>query len=156
MFERLRRFLTAPDTLLISTGFSFADSHIAKVLDESLAANAHTAVLAFQFKPLIEEDSVTKLALSRPNMSVYARDAAIVNGVAGKWQTGAPPNEEWENIRRTFWGHSRDEEPNFLLGDFAKLTRFLALIQADDIFESERQSAESADEQLDAIQASDD
>ncbi len=156
MFERLRRFLTAPDTLLMSTGFSFADSHIEKVLDESLAANAHTAVLAFQFKPLIEEGLARTLALSRPNMSVYARDGAIINGVAGKWQTGAPPNEEWENIRRTFWGHAGDGEPNFLLGDFAKLTRFLALIQAEDIFEAERQSAETSDEQPDAGQTSDD
>ena len=52
LFERLRQFLTTPDTLFICSGFSFLDRHICAVLDEALAANAHTAILAFQFRLL--------------------------------------------------------------------------------------------------------
>ena len=131
LFERLRQFLTTPDTLLICSGFSFLDSHICAVLDEALAANAHTAIFAFQYKPLDEENPATKLAFSRPNMSVYARDGAVINGVQGDWQPGTPPSEDWKEIRRTFWeSASGAVSDRFLLGDFATLAQFLALTQA--------------------------
>ena len=130
LFERLRSFLTSPDTLLLCSGFSFLDAHICAVLEEAMTANAHSAIFAFQYKPLAEEEAVTSLARSRPNLSVYARDGAIINGVPGRWEPGQPPSEEWEAIRHTFWKLGpgiRDGE--FLLGDFAKLARFLALTQ---------------------------
>lgn len=131
LFERLRKFLTTPDTLLICSGFSFLDSHICAVLNEALAVNAHTAILAFQYKALDQEVSATKLAFSRPNLSVYARDGALINGVEGLWRPGQPPNEDWRDIRQTFWRESpTGDEANFLLGDFAKLARFLARTQA--------------------------
>lgn len=133
LFERLREFLTTPDSLLLCTGFSFFDAHITAVLDEALAANTHTAIFAFQFCPLSEEGSAVKLAISRPNLSVYARDGAVISGVQGKWQPGQPPSDEWENIRSTFWkSRSADSSGEFLLGDFAKLARFFALAQASE------------------------
>ena len=131
LFERLRQFLMNPDTLLICSGFSFLDSHICAVMDEALAANAHAAVLAFQYQTLDKERSAATLAFSRSNMSVYARDGAIINGVRGNWLPGPAPNVEWEDIRQTFWDDtSQDNRGQFLLGDFAKLAQFLALAQA--------------------------
>ena len=130
LFERLRSFLTSPDTLLLCSGFSFLDSHICAVLDEAMAANSHSAIFAFQYKTLSQEQAVTSMASSRPNLSVYARDGAIINGVAGRWEPGRPPNEEWEAIRHTFWQPaSGTKGGEFLLGDFAKLSKFLALTQ---------------------------
>ena len=130
LFERLRAFLTSPDTLLLCSGFSFLDSHICAVLDEAMAANAHSAIFAFQYRPLANEEAVTFVARSRPNLSVYARDGAIINGVAGRWEPGPPPNEEWESIRHTFWKPGTGgNDGEFLLGDFAKLARFLAQTQ---------------------------
>ena len=132
LFERLRTFLTSPDTLLLCSGFSFRDAHICAMLEESMAANAHSAIIAFQFNPLSEEEPVASLARSRPNLSVYARDRAIIGGVDGRWEPGEALNEEWDAIRNTFWqsapGNGNGE---FLLGDFAKFARFLALIQAN-------------------------
>ena len=134
LFERLRQFLTTPDTLLICSGFSFLDSHICAVLDEALAVNAHTAIYAFQYRTLCEEDAASKIAHSRPNLSVYARDRAIISGVEGLWRPGLPPNEDWKDIRRTFWhAASDDDHGEFLLGDFAKLAKFLALTQAQQL-----------------------
>ena len=131
LFERLRQFLTTPDTILICTGFSFLDAHICAVMDEALAANAHTAVIAFQYRRLQDEQSASKLAFSRPNMSVYGQDQAIINGVPGRWQPGELQNEDWQDIRGTFWRDAQQNEPaRFLLGDFARLARFLALTQA--------------------------
>lgn len=130
LFERLRSFLTSPDTLLLCSGFSFFDAHICAVLEEAMTANAHSAIFAFQYKPLEEEEAVTSLARSRPNLNVYARDGAVISGVHGRWQPGQPPNEEWKAIRHTFWSLGPEgENGEFLLGDFAKLARFLALTQ---------------------------
>ena len=131
LFERLRQFLTTPDTLLICTGFSFFDSHICAVLDEALAANSHTAVFAFQYRRIDEEPSAITLARSRPNLSVYARDGAVISGVTGRWQPSRSAKDDKENIRQTFWrAPAADKPAEFLLGDFASLAQFLALTQA--------------------------
>lgn len=133
LFERLKSFLTTPDSLLICTGFSFFDSHIAAVLDEALEANKHTAILAFQYKNLSEEIYAVGLAKKRPNMSVYARDGAVIYGVKGSWSPGQSPSDEWVNIRRTFWGSNGNNiSDQFLLGDFSKLARFFALSQSSE------------------------
>lgn len=133
LFERLRQFLLSPDTLLLTTGFSFRDAHICAVLDESLAMNANASILAFQFMPLEKEGPACKLAFDRPNLSVYASDGAVIGGVKGTWKPGDPP-KNWEEIRSTFWGSRwRGGEDLFLLGDFALFTRFCALAQATDL-----------------------
>src|SRR5690606_37518798 len=111
----------------------FFDAHICAVFDEALSANAHTAILAFQFKPLQEEVCATKLAALRPNLSVYAPDGAVIFGVQGKWRPGESPSDEWLKIRRTYWDGAHNEgEGRFLLGDFAKLARFFAHSQSSE------------------------
>jgi SIR2-like domain len=134
LFERLKEFLTTPDSLLLCTGFSFFDAHITAVLDEALEANKHTAIIAFQYKPLADEKYAVNLALKRPNMSVYASDGAVIYGIQGEWKPGEPPSDEWLRIRRTFWEGSSSGNPvaSFVLGDFAKLARFFALSQASE------------------------
>ena len=131
MFERLKTFLNTPDSLLLCSGFSFSDAHIAAVLDEALASNSHTAILAFQYKTLAEEEAAKQLAFRRPNLSVYASDGGVIFGIEGKWLLGQPPTDEWVSIRNTFWDASDTENGRFVLGDFAKLARFVALTQAE-------------------------
>jgi hypothetical protein len=133
LFERLKRFLLTPDTLLLTTGFSFRDSHINAVLDEALAMNANAALMAFQFQSLAAEEPACKLAYEHPNVSVYASDAAVIGGVAGCWRPGDPP-KNWTDIRASFWGTRwGSTEPVFLLGDFAAFSRFCALSYSTDL-----------------------
>lgn len=142
LFERLRQFLLTPDSILLTSGFSFRDAHICAVLDEALAMNANASVMAFQYMPLASEEPACKLAYERPNLSVYASDAAVIGGVKGIWRPGDPP-KNWEEIRATFWGPRwPGEQSKFLLGDFALLTRFCALAQAT---EMSAQTAPGAD-----------
>ena len=137
-----------PDSLLICTGFSFFDAHISSVLDEALEANSNTAVLAFQFRSLSEEEYAVKLAHRRPNMSVYAKDGAVIFGIEGQWKTGQPPTEEWLKVRETFWDRNTFEEGGgFLLGDFAKFSRYFALSQATE-FKVNDQAGEVSDDTL--------
>ncbi|OWL84038.1 SIR2 family protein [Halopseudomonas aestusnigri] len=133
LFERLKRFILTPDSLLLAIGFSFRDAHICAVLDESLAMNANSAVLAFQYQELAKEEPAVKLASDRPNLSVYAADGAVIGGVPGKWRPGELP-KNWGSIRESFWAPRWPNEPDlFLLGDFAAFARFCALAQANDL-----------------------
>lgn len=133
LFERLKSFLLTPDTLLLAVGFSFRDAHICAVLDESLAMNANSAVLAFQYQELDKEAAAVKLASDRPNLSVYAADGAMIGGVPGKWRPGELP-KNWGNIRRSFWApRGSEKEDVFLLGDFVSFSRFCALAQSNDL-----------------------
>ncbi|MCY1644592.1 SIR2 family NAD-dependent protein deacylase [Methylorubrum sp. SL192] len=135
LFERLKQFLLTPDTLLITTGFSYRDAHINAVLDEALAGNANSAIFAFQFQSLASEEPACALAYTRPNISVYAADGAVINGIKGNWRLGELP-KNWDDIRASFWGSRwHGSEPQFLLGDFQRLARFCALAQAGDVFQ---------------------
>ncbi|SFU70056.1 SIR2-like domain-containing protein [Polaromonas sp. YR568] len=133
LFERLKRFVLTPDTLLLATGFSFRDAHVCAILDEALAMNSNTAVFAFQYQSLEAENAACRLAYDHPNLSVYASDGAVINGIPGKWRPGELP-KNWQDIRATFWGTRRAGDPSvFLLGDFSHFTRFCALAQATDL-----------------------
>jgi hypothetical protein len=133
LFERLKRFLLTPDTLLLVTGFSFRDAHVCAVLDEALAVNANTSVFAFQYQELAAEEPACKLAFDRPNLSIYAADGAVISGVPGAWRPGDLPRN-WAEIRSTFWGSRAEAAPaKFLLGDFSSFARFCALAQATDL-----------------------
>jgi hypothetical protein len=122
LFERLKNFLLEPDTLLICSGFSFADAHISAKLSESMAANPSSALIALQYQKLENEAFAAELAFRCPNMSVYCRDGAIINGIKAAWKLGDLPSKNWEAIRAEYW-----KEGEFLLGDFKLLARFLAM-----------------------------
>lgn len=135
LFDRLRGFLMTPDTLLIATGFSFADAHISARIDECLAANPSTSVFAFQFKPLDEEIHAKDIASRRANMSLYSPDKAMINGIVAPWVPGDPPTRDWGPIRATYWG--TDETgggAQFQLGRFDRLSKFFASSKADQQF----------------------
>lgn len=152
LFERLKRFLLTPDTLLMATGFSFRDAHICAVLDEALAMNSNTSVFAFQYQSLDAETPACRLAYDHPNLSVYAADGAVINGVRGNWRFGEMA-KNWEEIRASFWGPKwAGQPPSFLLGDFAHFTRFCALAQATDLAREQEQAIEVATPILDNVE----
>tara|TARA_R110001592_G_scaffold89644_5_gene263515 strand:- start:4445 stop:5617 length:1173 start_codon:yes stop_codon:yes gene_type:complete len=126
LFERLKNFLLEPDTLVISTGFSFADAHISSKIIESLSANPSSSLLAFQYNTLAQESAVKDLALKCPNISAYCRDGAVINAVEAKWGLGTLPAKNWEAVRQEYFTNGQ-----FMLGDFNKLARFLAASGGD-------------------------
>lgn len=131
LLDRLRAFLMTPDTLLIATGFSFADAHISARIDECLSANPSASVFAFQFKPLEQETYAREIAGRRANFSLYSPDQAVINGVAARWLPGDLPTRDWRAIRATYW--STDEGASaaqFQLGRFDRLARFFASSRA--------------------------
>jgi hypothetical protein len=143
LFDRLRAFLMTPDTLLISTGFSFADAHISARIDECLAANPSASVFAFQFKPLDQESHACAIASRRANMSLYSPDKAMINGIAAPWVPGDLPTRDWSAIRATYWGiDEKAGAAHFQLGRFDRLSRFFASSRAAQRFPAPAQGLE--------------
>jgi hypothetical protein len=136
LFDRLRSFLMTPDTLLIASGFSFADAHISARVDECLTANPSASVFAFQFKPLEKENFACNIAARRANMSVYSPDRAMINGVSAPWQIGPPPTRDWGPIRAGYWGvEDGATEASFLLGRADRLAQFFANSRSEQSFQ---------------------
>jgi hypothetical protein len=131
LFDRLHRFLMTPDTLLIVSGFSFADAHVAARIDEALAANPAASVFAFQYRCLSEETHAGSLGRRRASFSVFAPDGAIMNCVEAPWRPGQLPSREWDAIRSSYWGTHGPQSSRFLLGRFSALARFVALSRSE-------------------------
>jgi len=136
LLDRLRAFLATPDTLLISVGFSFADAHISARVDEGLAANPSASVFAFQFQNLCKEICASELGRRLPNFSVYARDAAVVNGSEGAWRVpNELPSKDWGPIRASYWSKPDDSAPHeFILGGIEPFARFFSASRSTQIF----------------------
>lgn len=136
-FERFKAFMKTPDTLLITSGFSFEDAHIASLVDEALAQNPGFSVFALQFEPLDAKPSAIKnIALRRSNMSIYAPNGAVINCTEGIWRTGDPLNKEWLEIRKSFWKVDPVAKKEFFtLGCFNQLSNFLMHAKSEKFME---------------------
>lgn len=137
LFDRLRAFLATEDTLLVSVGFSYADAHITARISEALAANPASSVFAFQYQTLDKEVYAVDLATKRSNFSVYARDKAVINGVAAPWSApGDLPTKDWGPIRKSYWAPSAEgEPPEFQLGAIDAFARFFANSRSPQAFD---------------------
>ncbi|MEI7343684.1 SIR2 family protein [Pectobacterium brasiliense] len=141
LFDRLKNFLMEPDSLLITTGFSFADAHISSKVSECLSANPSAAVLAFQYNNIDNEYYACELALKNPNLSIYCRDGAVINSIVAHWKTGELPSKNWATVRKEYL-----KDNNFLLGDFKALARFLAIAGGEVISSDNALSQEGENE----------
>lgn len=138
LLDRLENFLRSEDTLLVSIGFSYADAHITARIDEALAANPSASVFAFQFQSLDKEVFATALALRRSNFSVYARDRAVISGVAAEWQVPSDlPTRDWGPVRSSYWSlPTNGTRPEFQLGSIEEFARFFANSRSPQAFEA--------------------
>lgn len=138
LLDRFRNFLATEDTLLVSIGFSFADAHITARIDEALAANPAASVFAFQFQTLNNEACAAELAARRPNFSTYARDKAVISGVAAEWSApGELPTKDWGPIRGSYWAPPATDAPaEFTLGAIDAFARFFANSRSPQAFDA--------------------
>lgn len=137
LFDRLGHFLQEPDTLMICSGFSFADAHISARIDEALAGNQAASVFAFQFKHMASETCASDIAMRRPNFTLYAPDGAIVNCRPGGWRLPSElPAKDWGPIRESYW--KADEGGSFTLGKIEELAKFVASSRSEQVIRTKQ------------------
>lgn len=120
--DRLRRFLSQGEVLLIISGYSFNDDHINEMIFQSLRANKRLAVTALMFGDVsgskrVINPNVLKYGLDHPNLTILGPDMACIGGNIADWEfDGAHKPED------IFWN---DANKTFELGSFTTFCEYL-------------------------------
>lgn len=110
--DRLRRAINQPETLVLISGYAFADQHLNEMLFDAARHRPRSEFVAFCHTTI--PDDLANLAEQAPNVQVVTRTEAILSGTRGPWkQPDGPHDDVWT-----------DDE--FRLGDFTHLGHFLA------------------------------
>ncbi len=124
--DRLRRFLSNGETLLIIAGYSFGDDHLNEILFQALRANKRLAITALMYgdsngedKKRTTDEKVLKYGIDNPNFTVIGPDKGCIGGVITEWNTAEPELE-----KLLFWDNT---DKNLNLGSFSSFTEYLKM-----------------------------
>lgn len=131
MIDRLRAFLKQPTTTLVLCGYSFRDEHINEVILQGLQGTQTAIAFALLFGEICGYTQAAKLARGRSNLTLLARDGAVISSTDAKWPekdadslpADASKWVEWKPIDGVNENGKRMAE--FHLGDFFVFGQFL-------------------------------
>jgi hypothetical protein len=131
MIDRLRTFIRKPSSVLVVCGYSFRDEHLNACLLEGLTGSPRSAVFGLLYGNLADYPEATKLAGTAGNLSLMARDGAIIGTRSGGWDNRDPGDTGiWSGAVELGADPAGGtaKVASFHLGDFARLGRFLAAL----------------------------
>ena len=133
MIDRLRAFLKESTATLILIGYSFRDEHFNEAIIQGLQSTQNAIAFALLFDNLDEYPDAIALAGNRPNLSLLAKNGAVINTRKACWiskNKEAIENEpnwiKW--IPDESVAESETMRAEFLLGDFSVFGDFLRQI----------------------------
>jgi hypothetical protein len=92
--DRLIRFISAEDSVLVICGYSFGDQHINEAIMTALEKTRGSHVIGLYYDELSEDSPVTKLSRKQPKLSIYGRRSAVIGGKYGKWKLKTEPSKD--------------------------------------------------------------
>lgn len=110
--DRLRRALHEPETLMLVSGYSWADEHLNELLFDAARRRPRSEIIAFCFSEL--PTVLAERAETTPNLQAVTPTEAVLGGVRGGWV------EPEEQVPSDLW-----EDGTMGLGDFRRLASFL-------------------------------
>jgi hypothetical protein len=131
MIDRLKEFFRSSGTdfgatppVLITCGYSFSDDHINEILLDGLRGNQSSQCFAMSYKTLDESERLVDFGKRTPNLTVLARDGAIIGTRQGQY---APTQDSSGNSLLPEFSRSTDPKktPELPLGDFHHFTLLL-------------------------------
>lgn len=118
--DRFRRALNEPETLVLVSGYSWADGHLNELLFEAAARRPRSEIVAFCYDTIPE--NLAQEAAKVPNLQVVTKTEAIIGGIRAPWSgpgsTTTLPSDVWD-------------KDQCHLGDFNQLATFLARSSSD-------------------------
>lgn len=87
--DRLRRALHQAETIVLISGFNFADDHLNEMLFDAATRRERSEFVVFSFDPIT--DALATRAKSTPNIQVVGKREAIRGGERRDWK--APEND---------------------------------------------------------------
>lgn len=136
MMDQLRIFLKKPGAVLVTCGYSFSDQHINDILLQGLQGNSTAMVFGLFFSDLDTESPIVGTAMSRGNLSLLARNKAVIGRRVADWAAAGPAVKS-EPLAPVEWlpvdpaGPDSPEKPFFRLGDFARFAAFVERLALD-------------------------
>lgn len=128
MLDRLRTFLGQPAAILIVSGYSFSDEHLNEIILQGLQGNSTATAFALMYSQLAKHENVGRLAGTRSNLNVLARDAGVLGTRLARWSTSDGKPSQSGAPAVTWTADPQDQSKfhsEFVLGDFATLGLFL-------------------------------
>lgn len=123
ILDRLRDVLhRREDSVLVTSGYSFADDHINEVVFEALAANPRLHVFALLYGD-VEEGALARTARTRPNLLVLGRRTGIVSRKDVTWRSELSKGHPRIDGLFRFNPESDTGDGHLLLGDFNALAK---------------------------------
>jgi hypothetical protein len=143
MMDRMRRFFTQGQSVLITCGYSFADHHVNDVILQGLSARPDAICFGLVFGDLASHQEALERAKRHANFNLLGADGAVLGTVERHWRSDEKLDHPLHGLAvRTGLFGGRSQAPaarcKYLLGDFATLGDFLArqLAPRDDDGES--------------------
>ncbi len=130
MMDRFRAFLRQPTPTLVLCGYSFRDDHINEVIVQGLQSTQTSIAFALLYGSITEYPQAIELALKRPNLSLLARDGAVVSAQRSIWpekDAEAVPRDNQVGAKWMPCDPTKKDgkwTAEFTLGDFAVLGQF--------------------------------
>jgi len=120
--DRLRKYLSSGESMLLVNGYSFGDEHINEILFQALRANKRLAITALLYGNFTEgkritDQAVLKYGLDNPNLTILGPDKACIGGNILSWEVDPIITSEDK-----YW---IEGEKIFDLGNFKTFTDFL-------------------------------
>ena len=131
MLDRLRVFLRAHQSVVVTCGYSFVDEHINAYLAQGLAGNPNASCLALIYGDLASAPDAVRLARRYANLTVMAADGGVIGTVERAWCCDHKDNNPAYEIAVTREAlpersAAPDGQCKWLLGDFAAFGALLA------------------------------
>jgi hypothetical protein len=128
--DRLRKFLSQGEVLLVINGYSFNDEHLNEILFQALRANKRLAITALMYGDFVDDpsggtkirkidDKILAYGLDNPNLTILGPDKSCIGGNISPWLFDGTPT-----ANDIFWNES---EKIFDLGNFVTFTDYLKL-----------------------------
>jgi len=115
--DRLRRFLSQGECLMIVLGYSYSDQHINDIIIQGLKSNPRLAVLSIQFEDAT--DIVKDIPKHNSRFTAYTRNRICIGGCDEEWSL---IEEEKANEIKDYYD---DKNKHLSLGDFKVFAKFL-------------------------------
>jgi SIR2-like domain len=128
MIDRMRAFLRNDSAVLVTVGFSFKDVHLNEIVVQGLQGNPTSVVFALLHGKLEHYDELARIAETRSNLTVMARDGGVIGTRRCAWPTGKDAKGCNDSISVEWLDDAAKpglKDAQFVLGDFATLGRFL-------------------------------
>jgi hypothetical protein len=113
---------------LIVCGYSFLDDHLNEVLLDGLRGNRNSQCFALMHSNLADNSRVVKYAEKQGNLTVLAKDGAVIGTRVGGYRPGTDGGEEhkpWLYEEAVMKSGTPENQPRCRLGDFQYFGLFL-------------------------------